>query len=365
MKKPAGADAHERARSDARYVCDGGSHGYRPPVRSIDARIVSAHVRGNAARGLRAAVGGGQGVPGALLRRRRRAAARARPRAHGRRLELGRAGAPARLRHRVLVPDLPGHAGSSPLPAAPNMDAYAERVWGLARAEDMLPAVVVGHSMGGLVALRLALRHPRTCAGSCSPRRPASSRRRVAPASGSVSSSASAQACWSRRSHAPPSAPARSARCSSARSRPRIPLALTPRAVRGFLGSSLLHADVISAVRALVVDDPRFDLGRAALPRARRLGRARPAAADRGRLRARAAGSTARSARSPTAGTCSSANGRTPVATPSSRSSPRSPSELPGAGLGRRPPAQAHTGFGSSMNSHATPKRSATSAASA
>src|SRR5919204_2845650 len=43
-------------------------------------------------------------------------------------------------RRRVLVPDLPGHAGSAPLPAAPNLNAFADRVALLAEREAMLPA---------------------------------------------------------------------------------------------------------------------------------------------------------------------------------------------------------------------------------
>jgi pimeloyl-ACP methyl ester carboxylesterase len=31
-------------------------------------------------------------------------------------------------RHRVLVPDLPGHGGSNPLPAVPNLAVFADRV---------------------------------------------------------------------------------------------------------------------------------------------------------------------------------------------------------------------------------------------
>jgi pimeloyl-ACP methyl ester carboxylesterase len=63
-------------------------------------------------------------------------------------------------RHRLLVPDLPGHGGSSPLPAAPSLNPYADVVGLLAEREGMLPAALVGHSMGGVVALRLALRRP-------------------------------------------------------------------------------------------------------------------------------------------------------------------------------------------------------------
>src|SRR5712691_3037089 len=43
-------------------------------------------------------------------------------------------------RHRVLVPDLPGHGGSSPLPAAPTLNPYADVVGFLAEREGMLPA---------------------------------------------------------------------------------------------------------------------------------------------------------------------------------------------------------------------------------
>jgi pimeloyl-ACP methyl ester carboxylesterase len=170
------------------------------------------------------------------------------------------------LRHRVLVPDLPGHAGSGSLPAAPNFDAYAERVWGLAHAEDMLPAAVVGHSMGGLVALRLALR------------RPDDVRALVLAATAGIESTTRRARFWlglveRLRPGVLVTPLARKAeRAGAVRAllfsplQASDPLALTPRAVRGFLGSALLHTDVISAVRALVTDDPRFDLGRLRCP---------------------------------------------------------------------------------------------------
>jgi len=61
--------------------------------------------------------------------------------------------------HRLLIPELPGHGGSEPLPAAPTLDPYADCVAELARLEGMLPAVFAGHSLGGAVVLRLAERH--------------------------------------------------------------------------------------------------------------------------------------------------------------------------------------------------------------
>ena len=63
-------------------------------------------------------------------------------------------------RHRVLVPDLPGHGGSTALPGVSGLEPFADRVAAVAEREGMLPAPVVGHSLGGMVVLRLALRRP-------------------------------------------------------------------------------------------------------------------------------------------------------------------------------------------------------------
>src|SRR4029450_1874637 len=66
--------------------------------------------------------------------------------------------APALARRcRVLVPELPGPGGSSPL-AGPGetLAPYAARL--VAVLDD--PAVLVGHSLGAVVALRAAGRHP-------------------------------------------------------------------------------------------------------------------------------------------------------------------------------------------------------------
>lgn len=63
-------------------------------------------------------------------------------------------------RHRLIVPHLPGHGGSERLGRAPGLEAYADPVAAVMELEETSPAVVVGHSLGGLVALRLALRRP-------------------------------------------------------------------------------------------------------------------------------------------------------------------------------------------------------------
>src|SRR5438105_12724326 len=62
--------------------------------------------------------------------------------------------------HRVLIPDLPGHGGSDPVRGALGLEPYVERIAALMEHEGALPAPVVGHSLGGLVAVRLALRRP-------------------------------------------------------------------------------------------------------------------------------------------------------------------------------------------------------------
>src|SRR5205823_3723741 len=63
-------------------------------------------------------------------------------------------------RHRLVIPDLPGHGGSDPLAAASGLQPYADRVAAVLDREGISRAPVVGHSLGGLVVLRLALRRP-------------------------------------------------------------------------------------------------------------------------------------------------------------------------------------------------------------
>ena len=83
---------------------------------------------------------------------------------------------------RLLVPDLPGHGGSAPLPAAPSLNAYADRLGRLLDLDGAAPAAVVGHSLGGAVALRLAIRRPEPVRGLVLAGRRASRRGRAARA---------------------------------------------------------------------------------------------------------------------------------------------------------------------------------------
>jgi pimeloyl-ACP methyl ester carboxylesterase len=167
---------------------------------------------------------------------------------------------------RVLAPELPGHGGSSPLAAAPNLNPFADRVADVLRREGVVEATVVGHSFGGSVALRLAMRHPRLvgslvlagAAGISSSRRAAvyglrlsallKPGRRLAPYRGQIARSPFLRTLvfggWGADD----------------------PAALSPRVAEGFLAGPGRHSDTISAVRALLREDPRTELHGVACP---------------------------------------------------------------------------------------------------
>jgi len=167
---------------------------------------------------------------------------------------------------RVLVPDLPGHAGSSPLREARTLDPYAEVVANLAEHEGMLPAAIVGHSLGGLIALRLAVNRPDAVTALI-----------LAAAAGISTTSSHIDRLLRISSFVRPGrtfarVSGRVAQMVSLRylvfgywgvSDPAAP---TPAVVEGFLSGALLHSDTVSAARALVRDDPRVDLERVACP---------------------------------------------------------------------------------------------------
>ena len=163
-------------------------------------------------------------------------------------------------RHRILVPDLPGHGGSAPLPVAPNLDVFADRVALLGERVDAVPAAVVGHSLGALVALRLALRHPSAASAVV-----------LAGAAGISSTSRRAEKALALTSFVQPGrllAPHRERIARSAWLRyvafgywgASDPPALSRAATEGFLSGPALHTDTASAAKALVRDDPRSEL---------------------------------------------------------------------------------------------------------
>src|SRR5262245_54090214 len=161
---------------------------------------------------------------------------------------------------RLLVPDLPGHGGSTALPGVSGLEPFADRVAAVMEREGMLPAPVIGHSLGGMVVLRLALRRPDAVL--------------VVVLAGAAGLSIGG--VWGRNLLSIFTAvrPGRiAARHRSLVSRSRLlrrlvfgfvsvadPAGLTDQAVEGFLAGQLLHTDVDSAWQALRRDDPRQEL---------------------------------------------------------------------------------------------------------
>lgn len=66
--------------------------------------------------------------------------------------------------YRLLVPDLPG-SGRSGMIADRSMDGLAEAIYQLLLALDVKKCVLIGHSMGGYVALAFWEKHPEMLAG--------------------------------------------------------------------------------------------------------------------------------------------------------------------------------------------------------
>ncbi len=168
--------------------------------------------------------------------------------------------------HRVLVPDLPGHGHSDALSSTPGLGVFADRVAAVAKLEQMLPAHVVGHSLGGVVVLRLAARRPEAVRSVAL----------VAPA-GISSSTRVAEATLTAFGLVRPGRHiGRLIETVAATPRLRRTVlgawavsdgtVLTAEATRGLLAGPPLHTDTLSAGRALVRDDPRGDLGRVACP---------------------------------------------------------------------------------------------------
>jgi pimeloyl-ACP methyl ester carboxylesterase len=167
---------------------------------------------------------------------------------------------------RVVVPDLPGHGGSAPLGTAETIEPYADVLLAVAEAEGAVPAPWVGHSLGGLVALRAAGSRPDAVTG-------------VVLAAGAGISSASRLSeavlgvlgvlqpgrVLGRRAHG----------VSRSRVGRRVafgwwgvadPDGFDPDMAEAFLLGPPQHTDTITAGRALIASDPRADLDRVTCP---------------------------------------------------------------------------------------------------
>ncbi len=63
-------------------------------------------------------------------------------------------------RFSCIAVDLPGYGHSPALSKPPTIEGYADLLAGLIREVTDRPVVLVGHSMGGMISLTMALRHP-------------------------------------------------------------------------------------------------------------------------------------------------------------------------------------------------------------
>jgi pimeloyl-ACP methyl ester carboxylesterase len=167
---------------------------------------------------------------------------------------------------RVIVPDLPGHGGSTALAEAESVDPFADAVLAVVEAEAALPAPWVGHSLGGLVGLRAAVRRPETVTGLVlAAGAGISSATRVGEATVTLLGAVQPGRIIGRR--------ARSV------SRSRLgrtlafgwwgvadPAGFDPGMAEAFLLGPPQHTDTVTAGRALVASDPRSDLERVRCP---------------------------------------------------------------------------------------------------
>ncbi len=67
--------------------------------------------------------------------------------------------------HSPLSLDYPGHGRSSGTESLKSVPAYSDLVYAFWQKLGLRPAVLIGHSMGGAIAMDLALRHPQMVAG--------------------------------------------------------------------------------------------------------------------------------------------------------------------------------------------------------
>jgi pimeloyl-ACP methyl ester carboxylesterase len=167
---------------------------------------------------------------------------------------------------RVIVPELPGHGGSAPLEEAQNIDPYADAVLAVADAEDAVPAPWVGHSLGGLVGLRAAVRRPDAITGLVlAAGAGISSATRIGEATVTLLGVVQPGRLIGRR--------ARSVSRSELGRKLAFgwwgvadPAGFDPEMAEAFLLGPPQHTDTVSAGRALVASDPRSDLDRVGCP---------------------------------------------------------------------------------------------------
>jgi magnesium chelatase accessory protein len=169
-------------------------------------------------------------------------------------------------RRRVLVPDLPGHAASEPPPRRADLRWYAETLAELLVRREAAPAAVIGHSMGGVVAMRLAARRPDLVASLA-----------LVGSAGIASLTRAAAAFFTLSGLLKPARKAARFRARIAQS-DRLkrlvfgywgahdPASMSSEGVLGWLEWAGAHGDTATAARALLRDDPRYDIDRISCP---------------------------------------------------------------------------------------------------
>jgi pimeloyl-ACP methyl ester carboxylesterase len=175
--------------------------------------------------------------------------------------------APRLARHRrVIVPDLPGHGGSGRPREGAGLTWYADVLAELLDRTDAVPAGLVGHSMGGVVSLRLAARRPDLASGLA-----------LVETAGIGSLTRRAAVFLGVSAALKPARRVASVRHVVARRDflKRLvfgywgaadPAALSAESVLGWLQCTRAHVDTGTAGKALVRDDPRYDLDRISCP---------------------------------------------------------------------------------------------------
>jgi pimeloyl-ACP methyl ester carboxylesterase len=169
-------------------------------------------------------------------------------------------------RFRVVSLDLPGHAGSAPLPRGAGIRDFADVVAGVLEREGTGSALVAGHSFGGQLALRLAHGRPELVRGLLL----------VSPA-GIRTTKRGVRAVVVAATVVRPGrfvAPFRHRYASRVWYRRAIfrpwfvsdPVSLPPRAARGLLDAMPEHTNTVIAGRAMLADDPRLELEAIACP---------------------------------------------------------------------------------------------------